>query len=71
MRAAALPISIAGAEPASAGLAAAALSAYRTAALIHAWNAVFGAPAAGDLERDRDAAAVNLLSTLRGLLGET
>ncbi|MBV8081379.1 MAG: hypothetical protein JOY86_00185 [Candidatus Eremiobacteraeota bacterium] len=71
VRAAALPISIAGAEPASAGLAAAALSAYRTAALIHAWNAVFGAPPAGDLERDRDAAAVNLLSTLRGLLGET
>jgi hypothetical protein len=70
VRAAALPTGIAGAEPASAGLAAAALSAYRTAALIHAWNAAFGAPAAADLERDRDAAAVNLLSTLRGLLGE-
>jgi len=71
VRAAALPTGIAGAEPVSAGLAATALSAYRTAALIHAWNAAFGAPPARDLERDRDAAAVNLLSTLRGLLGET
>jgi len=71
VRAAALPTGIAGAEPASTGLAAAALSAYRTAALIHAWNAALGAPAAADLERERDAAAVNLLSTLRGLLGET
>lgn len=71
VRAAALPTGIASAEPASAGLAAPALSAYRTAALIHAWNAAFGAQAAADLERDRDAAAVNLLSTLRGLLGET
>lgn len=71
VRAASLPTGIAGAEPVSAGLAATALSAYRTAALIHAWNAAFGAPPAPDLERDRDAAAVNLLSTLRGLLGET
>lgn len=71
VRAAALPTSIAGAEPASAGVAAAAFSAYRTACLIHAWNAAFGAPAAIDLDRDRDAAAVNLLSALRGLLGET
>jgi hypothetical protein len=71
VRAAALPTGIEGAEPVSAGLAATALSAYRTAALIHAWNAAFGAPPAPDLERDRDAAAVNLLSTLRGLLGET
>jgi len=71
VRAAALPTGIAGAEPVSAGLAATALSAYRTAALIHAWNAAFGAPPARDLDRDRDAAAVNLLSTLRGLLGET
>lgn len=71
VRAAALPTGIAGAEPVSAALAATALSAYRTAALIHAWNAAFGAPPAPDLERDRDAAAVNLLSTLRGLLGET
>jgi hypothetical protein len=71
VRAAALPTGIEGAEPVSAVLAATALSAYRTAALIHAWNAAFGAPPAADLERDRDAAAVNLLSTLRGLLGET
>jgi hypothetical protein len=71
VRAAALPTGIEGAEPVSAVLAATALSAYRTAALIHAWNAAFGAPPAPDLERDRDAAAVNLLSTLRGLLGET
>jgi hypothetical protein len=71
VRAAALPTGIEGAEPVSAMLAATALSAYRTAALIHAWNAAFGAPPAADLERDRDAAAVNLLSTLRGLLGET
>lgn len=71
VRASALPTSIAGAEPVTTGLAATALSAYRTAALIHAWNAALGAPPAQDLERDRDAAAVNLLSTLRGLLGET
>jgi hypothetical protein len=71
VRAAALPTGIGGAEPLSAGLAGTALTAYRTAALIHAWNAVFGAQPAQDLERDRDAAAVNLLSTLRGLLGET
>jgi len=70
VRAAALPTGIAGAELASAGLAAAALTAYRTASLLHAWNAVLGAPSASDIERDRDAAAVNLLSTLRGLLGE-
>jgi hypothetical protein len=71
VRAAALPTGVEGAEPVSAVLAATALSAYRTAALIHAWNAAFGAPPAPDLERDRDAAAVNLLSTLRVLLGET
>jgi hypothetical protein len=71
VRAAALPTGIAGAELASAGVASTALSAYRTAALLHAWNAVLGAPPAPDIERDRDAAAVNLLSTLRGLLGET
>ena len=71
VRAAALPTGIAGADLASAGLASSALHAYRTAALLHAWNAVLGAPPAGDIERDRDAAAVNLLSTLRGLLGET
>ena len=70
IRAAALPTGIAGAELASAGLAATALTAYRTAALLHAWNAVLGAPSASDIERDRDAAAVNLLLTLRGLLGE-
>ena len=71
IRAAALPTGIAGAELASAGLASTALYAYRTASLLHAWNAVLGAPPAGDIERDRDAAAVNLLSILRGLLGET
>ncbi len=71
VRAAALPTDIAGAESATTALAAAALSSYRTAALVHAWNTAFGAPPAQDLERDRDAAAVNLLSTLRGLLGET
>ena len=71
VRAAALPTGIAGAELASAGVASAALTAYRTASLLHAWNAVLGAPPAPDIERDRDAAAVNLLSTLRGLLGET
>jgi hypothetical protein len=70
VRAAALPNSIVGAERAAAGAAAPALAAYRAAALVQAWHAALSASPSPELDRERDAAAVRLLSTLRALLGE-
>ncbi len=69
VRAAALPSAIVGADRAAAAAAAPALAAYRATALVHAWHAAFGT-APQELDRERDAAAVRLLSTLRALLGE-
>jgi hypothetical protein len=70
VRAAALPNAIVGADRAAAAAAAPALAAYRATALVHAWHAAFGTAAPQELDRERDAAAVRLLSTLRALLGE-
>ena len=65
-----LPDSLIGAPARAAFAATQALAAYRCAALIAAWRDVMGAPGLSEVNRDRDSAAVRLLSTLRALLGE-
>jgi hypothetical protein len=65
-----LPDSLIGAPARAAFAASQALAAYRGAALIAAWREVMGAPGLSEVIRDRDSAAVRLLSTLRALLGE-
>ena len=69
-RAAALPSSIVGTDAATADAAAPALHAYRRAALVYAWQETLRGNASTDAGRDRDAAAIELLSTLRAVLGE-
>jgi hypothetical protein len=67
VRAAALPSTIVGAEPSTTEPATASLAAYRNAALVYAWQtALCGSPGL-DVARDRDAAAVALMSVLRVL----
>lgn len=68
--AALLPDSLIGAPARAAYAASQALAGYRGAALVAAWREVMGAPALAEVTRDRDAAAVRLLSTMRALLGE-
>jgi hypothetical protein len=68
--AALLPESLIGAPARAAFAASQALAAYRGAALVAAWREVMGAPGLSEVIRDRDSAAVRLLSTLRALLGE-
>jgi hypothetical protein len=68
--AALLPDSLTGAPARAAYAASQALAGYRSAALVAAWRDVMGAPGLGEVIRDRDAAAVRLLSTMRALLGE-
>ncbi len=68
--AALLPDSLVGAPARAAYAASQALAGYRGAALVAAWREVMGAPALAEVTRDRDAAAVRLLSTMRALLGE-
>jgi len=65
-----LPDALIGAPARAAFAASQALAAYRGAALIAAWREVMGAPGLAEITRDRDSAAVRLLSTLRALLGE-
>jgi len=69
-RAAALPTSIVGANSAVADAAAPALVAYRRASLVSAWEVALRGAASSDAGRERDAAAIELLSTLRAVLGE-
>lgn len=68
--AALLPDSLLGAPARAAYAASQALAGYRSAALVAAWREVMGAPALAEVTRDRDSAAVRLLSTMRALLGE-
>jgi hypothetical protein len=68
--AALLPDSLVGAPARAAYAASQALVGYRSAALVAAWREVMGAPALAEVTRERDAAAVRLLSTMRALLGE-
>jgi hypothetical protein len=69
-RAAALPSSIVGTDAATAHAAAGALSGYRRAALVYSWQGALHGVASSDAARDRDASAIELLSTLRAVLGE-
>ena len=68
--AALLPEALIGAPARAEYAAAQALTAYRGAALVSAWREIMGAPDLPEVARDRDSAAVRLLSTLRALLGE-
>jgi hypothetical protein len=68
--AAALPVTIVGADSRTVSGAATVFAAYRRAALVYAWQLALCGHAAPDAGRDRDATAVQLLSTLRALLGE-
>jgi hypothetical protein len=68
--AAALPVTIVGADTETVSGAATVFAAYRHAALVYAWQVALIGQSAPDTGRDRDAAAVQLLSTLRALLGE-
>lgn len=69
-RAALLPSSIVGAEEDTAAAGGAALVSYRRSALVHAMQSSLG-EASQDVARERDALAINLVSTLKALLGET
>lgn len=66
----ALPVTIVGADTQTVSGVATVFAAYRHAALVYAWQLALCGQAAPDAGRDRDAAAVQLLSTLRALLGE-
>lgn len=68
--AALLPDALVGAPAGAAYAASQALTSYRGAALVAAWREIMGAPALAEVARDRDSAAVRLLSTMRALLGE-
>jgi hypothetical protein len=68
--AALLPESLIGAPARAAYAASQALTAYRSVALVAAWREFMSAPGLAEVNRDRDSAAVRLLSTMRALLGE-
>jgi hypothetical protein len=65
-----LPDQLTGAEPTTMQAVSHVLAAYRCAALAHAWQRYVGGPQNAQLHRERDEAAVTVLSTLRALLGE-
>lgn len=65
-----LPDRIAGAEPTTALAANPVLSEYRHSSLSWAWHMLLTGSESETLHRERDEAAVSLLSTLRALLGE-
>jgi hypothetical protein len=69
-RAAAMPSSIVGSDAATAEAAGPALVAYRRTALVFAWQTALDGVPSADVVRDRDAAAIELISTLRAVLGE-
>ncbi|HEY5094948.1 MAG TPA: hypothetical protein VII69_07540 [Candidatus Eremiobacteraceae bacterium] len=68
--AALLPEALIGAPPGASYAASQALASYRGASLVAAWREIIGATGLAEVARDRDSAAVRLLSTLRALLGE-
>jgi hypothetical protein len=70
VRAARLPDRLTGAEQAARHAAAAVLAAYRHASLAYAWHRHLSRLESAQLHRERDEAAVAVLSTLRALLGE-
>ena len=70
VRAAALPASIVGTDAVTVSAATGLLAGYRHASLVHAWQAALSGSASPDAARERDAAAVQLISVLRALLGE-
>lgn len=70
IRAARLPERITGAEAATRQAVSAVLAAYRRSSLEHAWHAHLSRLDSVQLHRERDEAAVAVLSTLRALLGE-
>jgi hypothetical protein len=65
-----LPDRIAGALDDAVAAVSPLLAVYRRAALEHAWHEYLGQSSNAQLQRERDEAAVALLSTLRALLGE-
>jgi hypothetical protein len=69
-RAVRLPERITGAEPATRQAVSAVLSAYRRSSLAYAWHGHLSRAESAQLHRERDEAAVAVLSTLRALLGE-
>ncbi len=70
MRAALLPERLTAAEAMTMQAVSHVLAAYRNAALEDAWHRYLGGPQSAQLHRERDEAAVAVLSTLRALLGE-
>ena len=70
-RAAALPVTIVGAGSATTDVAAPVLAAYRRASLVFAWQQALDGSASADATQERDACAVQVVSTLRALLGES
>ena len=70
-RAAVLPASICNADASTVAAAAPLLVAYRRAALVFAWQQVLQGTATPDTSQERDASAVQVVSMLRALLGET
>jgi len=68
--AALLPEALIGAPAGASYAASQALASYRSASLVSAWREILGATSLAEVARDRDSAAVRLLSTLRALLGE-
>lgn len=70
VRAARLPERITGAEPAARQAVSAVLSVYRRSSLAYAWHGHLSRADSVQLHRERDEAAVAVLSTLRALLGE-
>jgi hypothetical protein len=68
--AAALPTTIVEADVETVSAASPIFVAYRHAALVYAWQVALSGRAAADAAQERDAAAVQLLSALRALLGE-
>lgn len=67
--AAALPNVFAGADAQTSVEASAALDAYRRASLVHAWQTALSGSANADVERERDSAAVQLMTLLREISG--
>jgi len=70
IRAARLPERLTGVEPATRQAVSAVLSAYRRSSLGYAWHGHLSRTESVQLHRERDEAAVAVLSTLRALLGE-
>jgi hypothetical protein len=70
IRAARLPERITGSETATRQAVSGVLAAYRRSSLAHAWHGHLSRTDNVQLHRERDEAAVAVLSTLRALLGE-